>query len=113
MPIKVLDSDGSGSYADIASGIRWAADKGAQVINLSLGGSQPSSVLKDALAYAYGKGVTIVAAAGNDGSRKLCYPAAYNDYVIAVGATCSDKTVADYSNYGKGLDLVAPGGYLL
>jgi serine protease len=111
MPIKVLDSDGLGSYADIASGIRWAADKGAQVINLSLGGSQPSSVLKDALAYAYGKGVTIVAAAGNDGSKKLCYPAAYDDYVIAVGATCSDKTAADYSNHGKGLDLMAPGGF--
>jgi serine protease len=112
MPIKVLNSQGSGSYADIADGIRYAADHGAKVINLSLGGPVPTSYLEDALAYAYGKGVTIIAAAGNDGANTISYPAAYNDYVIAVGATRYDKTLSSYSNHGAGIDLVAPGGDL-
>lgn len=110
MPVKVLNSNGSGSYADVAEGIRFAADHGAQVINLSLGGSQPSKTLEEAVAYAYNQGVTIIAAAGNEGSSNLVYPAAYDDYVIAVGATQYDENLAPYSNYGPSLDLVAPGG---
>ena len=110
MPVKVLDQNGSGYYSDVAEGIRWAADNGAQVINLSLGGSSGATYLEEALAYAAGKGVVIVAAAGNDGRSRLSYPAAYNQYVIAVGATRYDKTKAYYSNYGAGLDVVAPGG---
>ncbi|TSC67041.1 MAG: serine protease [Parcubacteria group bacterium Gr01-1014_73] len=110
MPVKVLDQNGSGYYSDVADGIRWAADHGAQVINLSLGGSSGATYLEEALAYASGKGVVIVAAAGNDGRSQLSYPAAYNQYVIAVGATRYDKTKAYYSNYGAGLDVVAPGG---
>lgn len=112
MPVKVLDSNGAGSYAQVADGIYFAADNGAKVINLSLGGGADSNILKEAVAYAYNKGVTIVAAAGNDGSNDISYPAAYDDYVIAVGATRYDKTLADYSNYGPSLDLVAPGGDL-
>lgn len=112
MPVKVLDKRGSGTYANIASGIRYAADHGAKIINLSLGGSVPSTTLEGALAYAYSKGVTIVAAAGNDGTNRVSYPAAYNDYVIAVGATRYDGSRAYYSNYGASLDLVAPGGDL-
>ncbi|HEC97996.1 MAG TPA: hypothetical protein ENI58_07590 [Nitrospirae bacterium] len=110
MPVKVLDSRGSGTYTEIADGIYFAANNGADVINMSLGGSSASTTLKDALAYAYKKGVTIVAAAGNDGSDVISYPAAYNAYVIAVGATRYDETLAYYSNYGPDLDLVAPGG---
>ena len=110
MPVKVLGADGSGSYASIASGIRWAADQGANVINLSLGGASPSSLLQDALAYAYGLGVTIVAAAGNDGVEGVSYPAAYDDYVIAVSATRYDSQIAPYSNYGSSIDIAAPGG---
>lgn len=112
MPVKVLDRNGSGTYADVSDGIRWAADNGAQIINLSLGGSADSQTLKDAVAYAYNKGVTIVAAAGNDGSSAISYPAAYDDYVLAVGATRFDEALAYYSNYGSSLDLVAPGGDL-
>lgn len=112
MPVKVLNRQGSGSYADIADGIRWAADNGADIINLSLGGPSSASYLENAVAYAHGKGVTIVAAAGNDGQNSISYPAAYNDYVIAVGATRFDKKLAPYSNRGAGLDLVAPGGDL-
>ncbi|OHA42619.1 MAG: hypothetical protein A3G59_03390 [Candidatus Taylorbacteria bacterium RIFCSPLOWO2_12_FULL_47_20] len=110
MPVKVLGRNGSGSYSAVASGIRWAADHGAKVINLSLGGTSPATYLEEALQYAYNKGVTIVAAAGNNGASSLSYPAAYNDYVIAVGATGSDKNLAYYSNFGEGLDIVAPGG---
>ncbi|HUT29680.1 MAG TPA: S8 family serine peptidase [Sedimentisphaerales bacterium] len=110
MPVKVLNSLGSGSYTDIADGIYFAADNGAAVINMSLGGSSPSTTLENALAYAYGMGVTIVCAAGNNSSSTLSYPAAYNTYCIAVGATRYDQTLAYYSNYGSGLDLVAPGG---
>jgi len=110
MPVKVLDRRGSGTYADVASGIRYAADNGAKVINLSLGGSSDSDTLKDAVAYAYGKGVTVIAACGNDNESVCLYPAAYDRYVIAVGATQYDETKAPYSNYGLSLDLVAPGG---
>lgn len=110
MPIKVLNSQGSGSYADVAEGIRWAADHGAKVINLSLGGAQAATYLEEALAYAYNKGATIVAASGNDGANIVSYPAAYDQYVIAVGATRYDEARARYSNYGSSLDIVAPGG---
>ena len=112
MPIKVLDSTGSGTYADVAEGIRWAADNYAQVINLSLGGKFSSETLRLACEYAYKKGVVLVCAAGNDGRAVVSYPAAYDDYCIAVGATRYDETRAYYSNYGKSLDLVAPGGDL-
>jgi serine protease len=112
MPVKVLDKNGSGTDANVASGIIWAADHGADVINLSLGGPDPSQTLLDAVKYAYEHGVTVIAAAGNDGSSQASYPAAYDDYVIAVGATRYDETLAYYSNYGASLDLVAPGGDL-
>ncbi|MCI0566319.1 S8 family serine peptidase [bacterium] len=112
MPVKVLNKNGAGTYADIADGIYFAADNGARVINLSLGGPSASNVLRDALAYAADKGVAIVAAAGNDGGGTVMYPAAYDDFVLAVGATRFDETRAGYSNYGASLDLMAPGGDL-
>lgn len=113
IPIKVLDSRGSGTHAAVADGIYWATDHGAKVINLSLGSHDSSETLKNAVAYAYHHGVTVVAAAGNDGSSgPPNYPAAYNDYVLAVAATRFDKTLAPYSNTGAYLDLSAPGGDL-
>lgn len=112
MPVKVLNKNGSGTYAQVADGIYWAVDHGAKVINLSLGGSSPSTTLEDAVAYAYNRGVTVVAACGNDSLPSCAYPAAYDSYVIAVGATRYDETLAYYSNYGPSLDLVAPGGDL-
>lgn len=114
MPIKVLNSAGSGTYADIADGIYFAADNGAKVINMSLGGTSPSATLENALAYAYNKGVTIVCAAGNEyqkGNPPL-YPAAYDSYCIAVGATRFDETRSYYSTTGSYLDIAAPGGDL-
>jgi len=121
MPVKVLDGNGSGTYADVADGIIWATDHGAKVINLSLGGSSPSDTLKDAVAYAYNHGVTVIASSGNDGAETVNYPAAYDAYVIAVGATRYDEAVAYYSSYysdtiypviGQYVDLAAPGGDL-
>lgn len=112
MPVKVLDRYGYGTYADIAEGIRWAADHGADVVNLSLGGPADSAVLEEAVAYAYTKGVVVVAAAGNDGGSGRIYPASYDDYVMSVGATQYNESLAPYSNYGAGVDVVAPGGNL-
>lgn len=110
MPVKVLNRFGSGTYADIADGVRWTADNGAKVINLSLGGSATTTYLEEAVKYAYEKGVTIVAAAGNSSSSSPSYPAAYDNYVISVGAVRYDKNLAPYSNYGSSVDVVAPGG---
>jgi len=112
MPVKVLNSNGAGTYADVAEGIVWATNNGAHVINIGLGGAEPSKTLENAVAYAYNYGATVIAAAGNDGIGGVCYPAAYDDYVIAVGATRYDETLTYYSNYGLSLDLVAPGGDL-
>lgn len=111
MPVKVLDKSGSGYYFNIAQGIYFATDQGAKVISMSLGGPSPSTELKNALEYAYGKNVTIVAAAGNDGAGgSPSYPAAYNEYVIAVAATRYDETRASYSTTGDYVDIAAPGG---
>jgi len=108
MPVRVLDQYGSGYTSWIASGIRYAADKGAKVINLSLGGAG-SQTLKDAVNYALGKGVIVVAASGNESASVVTYPAAYPG-VIAVGAVGFDNVRSPYSNYGSALTLVAPGG---
>jgi serine protease len=109
MPLKVLGGDGRGSVAGIADAIRYAADEGADVINMSLGGPFSSRVMKKACEYATKKGVTIVAAAGNESRGKVGYPAAYPG-VIAVAATQDDEATTFYSNYGKDVDIAAPGG---
>ena len=110
MPIKVLDSTGSGTYTAVASGIQFAADNGAKVINMSLGGTAASITLQNALSYAYSKGVTIVCAAGNNflQGNPVIYPAAYDDWCIAVGAIRYDQTHAPYSSTGTYVDLAAP-----
>jgi serine protease len=114
-PVKVLSDSGSGSFADIAEGIYWAVNNGARVINMSLGVNaryrlSNDPVMDPALDYAYANGVTVVAAAGNDGNRRnVSYPAIYPS-VIAVGATDALNQLASYSNRGDGLDLMAPGG---
>jgi serine protease len=109
MPLKVLSASGSGTVAGIADAIRYAADNGAKVINMSLGGPFPSRALKNAVAYAHKKGVTVVCAAGNESRGKVGYPAAYPGS-IAVSATQFDEATTFYSNYGKDIDIAAPGG---
>ncbi|MGE3543576.1 MAG: S8 family peptidase, partial [Kofleriaceae bacterium] len=109
MPLKVLSGSGSGSVGGIADAIRYAADKGAKVINMSLGGAFPSKVLQKAVAYAHSKGVVVVCAAGNESRGRVGYPAAYPG-AIAVSATQFDEATTFYSNYGKDVDIAAPGG---
>src|SRR4030042_826973 len=108
MNVKVLGDDGYGYYSWIAQGIIWAADNGAQVINLSLGGSTASSTLENAVNYAWNKGAVVVAAAGNDGSTSAFYPA-YYAHCTAVGATDSNDNITSWSNYGSWGDVAAPG----
>ena len=113
LPVKVLNRFGSGSSASVAAGIQWAADHGAQVINMSLGDTQGSQTLQEAVDYAYTQGVVIVAAAGNDSKDATLapveYPAAY-PHVIAVGAVDATSQRASFSNGGPELAVVAPGG---
>jgi len=109
MPVRVLNPDLSGSAKTIASGLRFAADHGADVASVSIAGPKGSRVLERAVDYASARGVTIVAAAGNEGSPSVSWPAAYPN-VIAVGAVGRDGARAPYSNYGEALDLVAPSG---
>lgn len=109
MPLKVLSASGSGSVAGIADAIRFAADHGAKVINMSLGGAFPSNVLKKAVKYAHDKGVTVICAAGNESRSKVGYPAAYPG-AVAVSATQQDEAITFYSNTGKDIDIAAPGG---
>lgn len=108
MNVKVLDDTGSGSYSDVVSGIIWATDNGAEVINMSLGGSSYSSTLEDAVNYAWSKGVVVVAAAGNSGTTTPFYPAYYPN-CIAVAATDGNDVKASWSNYGDWVDVAAPG----
>ncbi|MFO0586768.1 MAG: S8 family peptidase [Polyangiaceae bacterium] len=107
MPVKVLNEQGWGSTADVADGIRWAADHGANVINLSLGGPRNSSVLEDAVKHALSKGAVVVAAAGNSGGS-VGYPGA-TEGVIGVSASDPDDKLAKFSSRGKGVDIAAPG----
>jgi thermitase len=108
MNVKVLGDTGSGAYSWIASGIIWAANNGAEIINLSLGGSSKSSTLADAVNYAWSKGVVVVAAVGNSGNTVPSYPAYYGN-CIAVAATDANDAKASWSNYGDWVDVAAPG----
>jgi serine protease len=115
MAVRVLDAAGTGSASTIAKGVYFAVNHHAQIINLSLefdagtitAGDIPQLI--QALAYAHSKNVLVVAAAGNDALGQIAYPAKA-PYVLAVGASTIDGCLAEYSNYGTGLALVAPGG---
>jgi len=112
MSIKVADATGIAPYLTIAAGIRYAADHGAQVLNMSLGGMSSSFILEDACQYAYEKGCVIVASSGNYGGKVL-YPAAYDDYCLAVAATDAHDQVPAWSNFGPQVDVAAPGFFVL
>jgi len=110
LPIKALDVEGAGSAFDVARAVRYAADRGAKVINLSLGGENDARVLHDAIIYATNRDVLVVVAAGNEATEgnPVEYPAAYPE-VLAVGATDAADAHAFFSNYGAYVDIVAPG----
>jgi len=108
MPIKAMAGDGTGTVVDIADGIVWAVDHGADVINLSLGEYNDSDYLHAAIKYAYDKGVVLIAAMGNDGVPDPSYPAAYPE-VIGVAANDETTETASFSNYGGHTSISAPG----
>lgn len=119
MPVKVLDAGGSGSTGDIEAGIRYAADRGAKVLNLSLGITTALGPfakvtgqltgIYSAIEYAWSKGAVIVVAAGND-SLPLCAEPAAAARAFCVGATDNNDLIATYSNSGD-IDVTAPGGF--
>ncbi len=109
MPIKVLDDQGSGYSSDVIDGIIWAADNGADVLNLSLGSTKGSTAEEDACDYAVAAGAVVAAAAGNSGRRRTEYPAGYAS-VIGVAATDFNNDRSYYSNRGNHVELSAPGG---
>jgi len=109
MPLKVLSASGSGTAADIADAIFFAADNGANVINMSLGGGMPSLTMASAVAYARKKGVVVVCAAGNAARGVVEFPAGYPG-AFAVSAVGPSGKLAAYSSWGKALSIAAPGG---
>lgn len=109
LPVKVLDANGTGYLSTVAAGVVWAADHGATVINLSLGGPSPSIPLQNAIDYANSRGVVVVGAAGNDGTSNPSYPAA-SAGVIAVAASNSASGLYSWSTRGATwVDVAAPG----
>ena len=112
MIVKVVQPGGAANYSDIAAGVAYAAQKGAKVINISLGGNSDSITLKTAIAT-NAQASVIVAGAGNDNSEAAFYPAAYDDYVLAVAGTTNTDAKVNTSNYGTWVDVSAPGEDIL
>ncbi|MFC7045203.1 S8 family peptidase [Halobacteriaceae archaeon GCM10025711] len=108
--VKAVSADGHGDSSTIADGLRWVADQGYDVASMSIGSTSESEVLRDAVTYAYEKGVLVVAAAGNEepDEHTVHYPAAFPE-AIAVGAIDEEDDLADFSLTGEALELVAPG----
>lgn len=109
MPVKVLSRSGSGTLSDVADGIRFSADHGATVINMSLGGPFPSASLEDAVTHAYRKGTIVVCAAGNSNTPRKEYPAGF-DHAVSVSSVGMEGKRAFYSNHGDSISFAAPGG---
>jgi len=112
LAVKVLSASGGGSYESVASGITYAADRGAHVISMSLGGGASSQAIQDAVNYAISKGALVVAAMGNNGRESKSYPAAC-DGVMAIGATDINDAKASFSQYGSWISVGAPGHNIL
>jgi thermitase len=111
LPVKVLDETGTGNSFDVARGIIWATDRGAKVINLSLGNYVAGRFLHDAVRYAFARDVVLIAASGNEATDQPGYPAAYPE-VLAVSAIDEQRKLAPFSNYGNYIDVVAPGVHI-
>ena len=108
MPVRISNETGYSSFEFLVKGIKYAADNGADIINIEAGTFSQSNILLDAVNYAYGKGVFLCAPAGNSNSQHQFYPAAYEN-VTGVAATDQDDTKASFSNYGEWVDIAAPG----
>ncbi len=112
MPIKALDATGGGNGFQVAQGVVWAVDNGAQVINMSLGGEESDVSLEQAVKYALSRNVTVVVAAGNNSTDTPMYPAALPG-VISVGSVDVQRQISSFSNYGSWVSVVAPGSGIL
>ncbi|MBC8459437.1 MAG: S8 family peptidase [Deltaproteobacteria bacterium] len=110
--VKVLDRRGTGYLSDVLEGIQWCIDNGIKVINMSFGAASGNDSFHQAIQVANNAGIIQVAAAGNDGSQSVKYPAAYAE-TIAVSATNESDQLADFSNYGPEIDFAAPGVNIL
>ncbi|MDD3877977.1 MAG: S8 family serine peptidase [Bacteroidales bacterium] len=109
MAVKVARNSDGALVAGF-EGIVWAADNGADVINMSWGSAQYFQTMQNIVDYAYSKGCVLVASAGNDGANTLTYPAALNN-VISVGSVDGNKKISSFSQFGSFVDVMAPGGY--
>ena len=109
MPVRVLDAFNFGSYLNIASGVRYAADHGANIINLSLGSATHSQTIEDAVNYALSKNVTVVTAAGNYNGNVAHFCPAHMENCVTVAAVNQDLRRFELSNYGEAVDIAAPG----
>ncbi len=112
LPLAVVDARENAAYSDIAAAIVYAADHGARIVNISIGGTGVSTTLQLAVDYAWGKGVLIFASAMNEAATTRYYPAACN-HVAAVAATDASDHLAFFSNYGDWITLSAPGANIL
>lgn len=112
LPVKIMNSSGTGSTSALVSGIIWAADNGATVINMSVGGFPYSQAVQDAVTYAWNKGAVLVGAAGNNNREESFYPASMNN-VISVSATQPQDEFSHWSSYGPAVDVSAPGSSVL
>lgn len=108
LPVKIMTREGTGSTSDLIAGIRWAADHGATVINMSVGGFPYTQGVQDAINYAWGKGVILVGAAGNNNRDETFYPASMAN-VVSVSATQVNDEFSHWSSYGSAVDVSAPG----
>jgi subtilisin family serine protease len=115
MPLRVLDTEGYGDVFTISKAVRYSWRNGAKVINLSLGTSEKSKLLRDMVKVAIGNGVVVAAAAGNSGTPVQHYPAAGDgivasaDGLVAVTSVGEDQQKSDFANYGLWVDVAAPG----
>ncbi|NKQ38580.1 MAG: S8 family serine peptidase, partial [Methanosarcinales archaeon] len=112
MAEKVLDSSGSGTASNVASGIVHSTDMGADIISLSLGSGVSTIVMQDAVTHAWNNGVVVVAASGNSGDEGVSFPAGFPE-VIAVGSVDPDGQLSSFSSHGVEVELVAPGQNVL
>ncbi len=112
MPLVVVNSSGVAAYSDIAAAIEYAADHGARVMNISIGGPDASAALQSAVDYAWSKGAAVFASAMNNSTSAAYYPAACN-HAVAVSATDSTDSLASFSNYGNWITVSAPGTNIL
>lgn len=108
LPVKIMSGSGTGDTSDLTSGIIWAANHGATVINMSVGGFPTSQYVQDAVNYAWNKGVVLVGAAGNNNRQESFFPASFAN-VVSVSATQSNDEFSNWSSYGPNVDVSAPG----